>query len=249
MQEKDNYYENLKSESYKAMLDSEIQASIARDQAMKYTRNQVNAAGFGGQGMAESSALGIQNNYRQALANAANQYQTDINNINQQQRTEAITNDSDNFKSVSALLSGASNQEMLDKIYNTYKNDSSLNDNSKKQLELLYSMYSTEMANNDVGGAQFDLNSTNATVTNKEGKVVNVDTNAEFSAEKTTLLNAINTNTIPNDSYIHLRTQKGYDLYLRYVNGTLVYTNNAEYDKANNTYYINGYDNIVKGKK
>lgn len=247
--EKDNYYEDLKNERYKAMLDSEIQASVARDQAMKYTQNQMNAAGYGTQGMSESSALGVQNNYRNALANAASQYRTDINSINAMERNEALTTDDNNFKSVTSLMSGATNLEQLDKIYDMYKNDSSLSDNSKKQLELLYSMYSSDLQNSNISNAQFDLESESATATNSKGEVITVNVGEHFKNERNTLVNAIRTNNLPNDSYINIKNNSGDNIYVRYVNGRLYYVSAQDYQKAQNAYHIYGTKNIVKDER
>ena len=257
----EEYYKNLKDESYKTMLDSEIQASIARDQAMKYTMNQVGASGYANQGLAQSSMLGVQNNYRNALRDAQAQYESSLNNINEQQRQEAInqentdyTKDDNNFKTVSTLMSGATTQEQLNKIYDEYKNDESLSANSKKQLGLLYSMYSDSFAQAETPNtAQLSLDDKSATAVNKDGKVENVDLQAKFSAETRTLRNAINTGTLPNDSYIKLENLDGLRLYARYYNGALYYVNENEYKKhiekdteKKTSFTIKGYDNIDK---
>lgn len=250
----EDYYKNLKNESYKTMLDSEIQASIARDQAMKYTQNQIGASGYANQGLAQSSMLGIQNNYRTALRDAQAQYENSLNTINEQQRQEQInqentdyTKDDNNFKTISTLMSGATSQAQLDSVYKEYENDTSLSENSKKQLRLLYGMYSDSFAQAETPAtAQLSLDEKNATVTNKEGKVENVDLQARFNAETRTLRNAINTGILPNDSYIKLENLDGLKFYARYVNGNLYYVNEDEFDAhKSDSYVIKGYDNIT----
>ena len=220
----EEYYKNLKEESYKTMLDSEIQASVARDQAMKYTQNQFGASGYANQGLAQSSMVGVQNNYRSALRDAQSQYENSLNTINQQQRQEEInqeatdyTRDDNNFKTISTLMSGATNQNQLDNIYKEYQNDTTLSENSKKQLRLLYGMYSDNFTNNDVGTAQISLDEKNATVVNKQGKIENVDLQGRFNNETRTLRNAINTGNLPNNSYVMLEQADGLKLFITYL--------------------------------
>lgn len=157
-----DYYNALKNESYKSLLNSEVQASIARDQAMKYTQNSLRAKGYGNQGLAESTNLGLQSQYQTALANAANNYQSSIKGINEQHRQEQLAQQNDNFQSMTTLMkaaaeSGDANQ--LNDIIKTYgygelKNgamnwanldNSDLDENSKKQIKILYNMYNSQL--------------------------------------------------------------------------------------------------------
>lgn len=242
-----NYYDNLKNESYKAMLDSEIQASVARDQAMKYTQNQMNATGYGNQGLAQSSMVGIQNNYRNALADAAKQYDTSINEINQSELQNNVSQDNDSFKSVSALMSGATSQDVLDQIYNSYKDDMSLTDDSRKQLGHLYSIYSDGFKSNEtISNMQFSFDDEDVIVTDEDGETDEVSLSGKFSAESKTLRKALATNSLPNDSYVKVEDKSGYYFYVRYYNGQLYYVNANEYNSANNKYSIYGYDDIKK---
>lgn len=151
-----DYYNALKNESYKALLNSEVQASIARDQALKYTNNALRAKGYGNQGLSESSNLGVYSQYQNALANAANTYRTSVDTINQQQRQEELTKQDDNFKSMTTLMENASNKEELNQIMSNYgykiKDDgsvdfsnSNLDAESLNQLKVLYSMYNSRL--------------------------------------------------------------------------------------------------------
>jgi len=242
-----NYYDNLKNESYKAMLDSEIQASVARDQAMKYTQNQMNATGYGTQGLAQSSMVGIQNNYRNALADAAKQYDTSINEINQSELQNSVSQDNDSFKSVSALMSGATSQEVLDQIYNSYKDDMSLTDDSRKQLGHLYSIYSDGFKSNEaISNMQFTFDDEDVIVTDEDGETDEVSLSGKFSAESKTLKKAVATNSLPNDSYVKVEDKSGYYFYVRYYNGNMYYVSASEYNGAKNKYSIYGYDDIKR---
>ncbi len=85
-------YDDMKQESYRAMLNSEIQASVAKQNALKYTQNQLNQTGYANQGVAQSTNLGIENNYRNALVNAQNQYRQDLMGINEKQQASWAEN-------------------------------------------------------------------------------------------------------------------------------------------------------------
>lgn len=74
-----DYYSMLKSQSYKALLDKQVQAAAAKDNALKYTNNMMQRSGYGSQGVSESTGLGIANSYRNALAGYQNDYNTAIN--------------------------------------------------------------------------------------------------------------------------------------------------------------------------
>lgn len=155
-----DYYNALKNESYKTLLNSEVQASIARDQALKYTNNSLRANGYGNQGLAESTNLGLQSQYQTALANASNTYQTAIRDIDTQHRAEQTTQQRDNFESMTTLMSNASSTDQLNDIIKTYgygeldyKGDmdwsnldnSNLDENSKNQIKILYNMYNSQI--------------------------------------------------------------------------------------------------------
>lgn len=76
--EVNNYYDKLKNQSYRTMLEGEIQASIAKDQALKYTQNALKNQGIGNQGIAQSTIAGINNTYQNGLSQAAAQYQQSL---------------------------------------------------------------------------------------------------------------------------------------------------------------------------
>lgn len=187
-----DYYTQLKNESYRAMLDSEIQADVAKSEAQKYVGNSLKANGFGGQGMAESSRLGIMNVYGKALSDAQevnNQNQIDIAN----QEIAAKEQDTkDNFESLTTLMANATDNDTLTKILGNYKISvdengvmsgegyDALDANSKNQLASLYSLYSSQYT--DVNGVYTDIaRLQNATIIGSNGKPLNLGT--QFNEE------------------------------------------------------------------
>lgn len=248
-----DYYDDLKSESYKAMLSKEVQASVAADQARKYTNNMLNAQGLASQGVAQSTMSGIGNNYRNALMNAQNEFNQSLTNINQQQRQEQLQTNNSNFESLSALMSGATSQEDLDMILDTYgykKGDagwdfSDLDSNSAKQLNTMYNLFSSQLNNNTLpysysasgNVGYYDKDGTWKMIDLKDGRVNG------WNKENKTLQTLISTKKIDNNTYFALENKGGKDaqgtIYVCYKNGQLLVSTPEEYNKAKNKYYIN----------
>lgn len=265
-----NYYENLKNESYKTMLDSEIQASVARDQAMKYTQNQINGAGYGNQGLAQSTMLGVQNNYRNALRDAAAAYDKDMAEIQKEEADYQIKQDDNVFKSASTLMSNATSQDYLQQIYDTYKDDPSLDDNSKKQLDLLYNMYGESFAAEEQDKIDtshlFDIDKDETFTYYEDGKQLTAPMGSDFDYEMKSLQSAIRTNSVPDDSYILLindddgNTLEDYEksnkrdaehIYLKFVGGKLYYVSDSDYrdNATDDNAYVIIEKNAIQKKK
>lgn len=186
-----DYYANLKNESYKAMLDAEIQADVAKQQSMKYVGNTVAGQGLAGQGMAESSRVGILNTFNQALSEAQNTHNKNLVDIGAQEVAAQKQTANDNFESMTTLMSNASDVEGLNNILKNYKIDvadgvlsgegyDALDPNSQAQLNSLYQLYSSQYQ--DQNGVYTDLaRLQNATVIGTNGKPLNLGT--QFNEE------------------------------------------------------------------
>ncbi len=111
---RDNYYQMAKNQEYSSLLDKEIELENAKAAAFKQTNNQMAAQGFSTQGYGSSVQSGIGNRYLTAYENANAAYQTNINNLNQQQRQEQLNEANDRFESITTMLSQA---ETLDQMY------------------------------------------------------------------------------------------------------------------------------------
>ena len=151
---KDNssYYEALKNESYSTLLQSEIQASIARDQAMKYTQGQLNAQGYGTQGLSESSNIGAYNNYMGSLNKAQSDYRNSLLGIKQKEQEAK----EDEFQQLATLMQESGSSENLGRLFDAYgitvdENGNlggdyfnSLDPQSQAQLKYLYGSYKND---------------------------------------------------------------------------------------------------------
>lgn len=237
-----DYYNALKNESYKALLNSEVQASIARDQAMKYTQNSLRAKGYGNQGLAESSNLGLQSQYQTALANAANNYRADIRDIDERQRNEQVDQQKTNFESMTTLMKGSSDKSQLDNIMSTYDigfNDdgtldfskSNLDSNSQKQLQILYSMYDAQF--NDTSLKSLDsLN--NATYI-AQGSGNKVSTLGEhFNEEMKYLWHKGSSGDYTTGDTIQVKNGNGDTIYMEWTGNGFKLIDEATYNSVEN---------------
>lgn len=250
----EDYYEMLKNESYKALLSKEVQASNARDQALKYTKNAVNANGYGTQGLAESTNTGLANQYLSALQTAQTEYQNDISDINKAQLEKKLETDNTNFESLTTLMGNCSSAAQLNKTLTTYGymkdgqwNQEKLNkldENTRNQLVTLYNMYNSELSN-----SEFISNSTTNGVGYKDAGTA-IQNVAVATGELNQVKNEIN--YIFSDSYLSTRNNGD---CVKLVNGGddkkyvyMIYYNGAWYQTTGATYNSAKTKEVIKGK-
>ena len=169
----DKDYDNLRNESYRTLLNSEIQANAAKEQALKYTQNTLNNQGYGNQGLSESARAGIYNAYANQKANAMNTYRNELLGINAQEKDEY----GNNYDSLSELLDG------------TFTTDGNGNTTSFN-----IDAYKNILTNPYIGGV-FDENN-NLDLTNV--KISDLD-KARIAEQYKGLLNWQKENTTPNN--------------------------------------------------
>lgn len=104
--ETEDYYNDLRNKSYRTLLDNEIQASIAKEQAMKYTQNSMAAQGLGSQGVSESVKAGINNDYLNAIAKYKGAYNDAVLGYNAEERKENLENYKTNAGALAETLKG-----------------------------------------------------------------------------------------------------------------------------------------------
>lgn len=100
-------FDNMRQQSYRELMNSEIQASVAKQNALKYTQNQLAQSGYANQGVAQSTNLGITNNYRNAMANAQSNYTNAMNNIAQQEYNQQVADSTERYNNLTSLLDSA----------------------------------------------------------------------------------------------------------------------------------------------
>ena len=240
-----DYYEKLKNESYKALLKGEVQAYNAKQQAMKYTTNGLQANGFGTQGISESASLGIGNTYQRALTDSQNEYDQSILAIDNQQKEAAGSE----FESLATLMSSASSTTQLDSILKNYgikvengefsgEYYNSLDEASKRQLKSIYALYADELANSEGTNPTFfdedDLRY--ATYTKADGSIGTLDSN--YNEEVKDIMAHANDGSFVVDGVCRVRNSQGETIYIKKTNNGFQIVSRNEFEKAAKRYSL-----------
>lgn len=250
-----DYYEALKSESYKSMLDAEVQASVARDQTNKYMSNTINAGGYGTQGMSESAQLGTYQTYQKALSDAQATNSANQVSIGQAQIEAQKESANSEFEGLTTLMSSATDSDQLASILGNYdiqvddkgnligKGLENMDANSVKQLRSLYTLYNSQFdtpVEKSIAGKQsydgYDQlkglileDGTNAGV-NTEHEIKYITSNEEFLSKLTNgMVVCIQNGSTPK--------QKA---YLQFYNGKWYQVDASAYWSSNNKQLIKG---------
>jgi hypothetical protein len=245
-----DYYEKLKNESYKALLKGEVQAYNAKQQAMKYTTNGLQANGYGTQGISESASLGIGNTYQRALTDAQNEYDQSILAIDNQQKEAAGSE----FESLATLMSSASSTTQLDEIMKNYGINvengvfsgeyfDSLDESSKRQLKSIYALYADELANNEgLNPTFFDEDDLRyATFTRNDGTTKPIG--SYYDAEVKDLFEHARNGEFETGSVCRMRNENGETIYIKRVDKGYQVVNRKEFEKASNRYSLTRINN------
>lgn len=256
MPNNEDYYKALKDESYKALLNSEIQASVAKDQALKYTNQALQNSGYGSQGMAESTRLGVQNQYASALQNASNEYQSQMSSINTQQMEDQRQEDINNFDNMVSLLNEASgSNEDMDTVLGNYGikfNDDgtwnydqskigNLSDEQKVRLETAYALAKKQNDSYGIGTAFGNSSEASASWVDQDGNVGTLnDEISHFFKTPDKINNAVvefddNKAGLTNGDVIILRQNKyagSKYICIEYIDGQWRQISQSNYDNA-----------------
>ena len=247
---KDNssYYEALKNESYSTLLQSEIQASIARDQAMKYTQGQLNAQGYGTQGLSESSNIGAYNNYMGSLNQAQSDYRNSLLGIKQKEQEAK----EDEFQQLATLMQESGSSENLGRLFDAYgitvdENGNlggdyfnSLDPQSQAQLKYLYGSYKNDYSTTENEEKVNSFVETNAigdgANTSKDFNYTTIDNINKMKDTVEALFKDSNLSNLQNGDVIQINDGKN-SAYLVYDNGKLTQITQDGYGKAVGTKY------------
>ena len=85
-------YDDLRNDNYSNLLDTQIQLSLARQNAMKSTNQMLASQGMLGTGYGGLTTSGIQSQYLSAMQNAKDSYYDREQSISSQERQEAEAN-------------------------------------------------------------------------------------------------------------------------------------------------------------
>lgn len=240
-----SYYDQLKNESYRALLKGEVQAYAAKEQAKKYTQAGLMANGYGTQGISESAALGIGNTYSRALKESQNEYDQSILAINNQEKEAAGSE----FESLATLMSNASTPSQLQSVLDSYgiKVDNgvlsgdyydSLDDASKRQLNSLYALYNDELVNNDsLNPTFFDEDDLRyATFTRNDGSTKTLG--AYYDEEIKDIIRYGDDGTFVVGGVVRVRNGEGETIYIKRTEKGYQLVNRNEFEKAANRFSL-----------
>ena len=255
-----DYYNMAREQRYTDLLNQEIEMENSKQNALKYTQNQLANQGFDSQGYGSSVQAGIYNNYANNIAQAQSDYSFDIsgknyeeqqqlNNIRLQDSALKQENQNAQYDQILSLISGASSKENMDKYLNTFGYENimtnkpeGMSDYQWNMMKLAYEEKNNqiEMANSYTGDELKEQNY--ITPGGKEKKVGN-----DFNKLTSTLINNANNNEYNNGDVISL-IQNGKYLYLKYNNGRFSIISKKEYNDSNdeNKYYISYVSNTFR---
>ncbi len=240
-------YDALEYTSYKDMLSSKIQASVAKDQAQKYIGASLSNAGFAGQGIAESTRTGIMGSYGKAITAADETHQANLLDISKQRAEETELAGEEKWQSAMTMLQQATSKEDLDYVKTSFYND--MTDDQKKMFDYYYASYSNDLGTRD------DPEWLKANTVNSQGygsydemlkgglRTDNIDYGVE-DVEKEALLLFDRYNVGRQDGdVVRLEHQGGGStngVYLIYYNGKWYKTDKSHYDGAQNKAFFKG---------
>lgn len=179
-----DYYQALKDENYKSLLNNQVQLANARQQALKNTNVGLNAAGFGSAGYGALQRNGIESAYMQGLTQNQNDFATRNLDINKQQFDAEQNAMNENFKSFNSIIGAGmdngyiSSTDQLNDYFGRYgfldnegnfdrtKVAEQYGEESAKQMELMYEMWKSQLGQESntaiVNGQEQEVDSTNS---------------------------------------------------------------------------------------
>lgn len=229
-----DYLDMLNRQDYSSLLDSELQLEKSKQNALKYTRNSINANGFGGTGYGSSVNSSIQNAYANALGKARTEYSNNIEKNNQ-------SVSSDEFNSISTNISNATDLTTLDNYLTnmgvmqngSLVKPSYMTDSDFANLSYLYENQKNAINSTTPESASYSLS------TLKDLNYENRNGNAQYTINEgfANELNYINANIVnqkitPGTS---MKVSNGYGdtIYLEYTsNGTFRVINEDLYNSS-----------------
>ena len=248
-----DYYQALKDENYKSLLNNQVQLANARQQALKNTNVGLNAAGFGSAGYGALQRNGIESAYMQGLTQNQNDFATRNLDINKQQFDAEQNAMNENFQSLSTLMSGAESSSQLDMIMDRYGLNTDGNfdyekakqlygEESAKQLDVLYNMYKDQYTNNSDEIPLRDYNLAISVITDNTGATGTMKDELQY-------LFAGKSGISPTDGTVVKVSDNGNDkhnCYLVWKNGTWYQTDAKTYAQSEDRYWLRSGTNNTK---
>lgn len=246
-----DYHQMARDQEYKALLDKEIQLSNAKSNALRLTGNQMAAQGMAGTGYGSTVQSGIYGQYMNALGQAQSASQQNIANIDMQEAQARQDQANDRFKSVTTMITGASdisqaNDMLAEYGYGTVGEDGSFSWNEKPegmsqddwiQMKYYYNLKKDETGASDFTGTYF----TSADALRGATYDLNGNTGVlgeHFNEEINTIMTKVQNGDLAYGSAIKVTNGEGDTVYLIYTKNGFRMTSEEGYGKAGSRYEL-----------
>lgn len=244
-------YDLRRQENYIGLLDRELELEASKQNALKYTQNQMANQGLASQGYGSSVNAGIYNQYANAFQQAQSDYNFEQAGLDLEERQTIQAQQQQNMANLDNLINNASSPEELEKIYEqygfgTYDEDGNfvLGNKPEGMSQFDWTRYGLkydQMSGNNQNAYTYDITGLEgATFENSKGDLKSFGerfTDGSYDRLKF----GISQNKFENGSVIRMvgKNSNKDIVYLEYSNGQFRIVTKDEYDNAKTKYYVN----------
>lgn len=244
-------YDLRRQENYIGLLDRELELEASKQNALKYTQNQMANQGLASQGYGSSVNAGIYNQYANAFQQAQSDYNFEQAGLDLEERQTIQAQQQQNMANLDNLINSATSQEELEKIYEqygfgTYDEDGNfvLGNKPEGMSTFDWTRYGVkydQMSGDKQSAYTYDITGLEgATFENSKGDLKSFGerfTDGSYDRLKF----GISQNKFENGSVIRMvgKNSNKDIVYLEYSNGQFRIVTKDEYDNAKTKYYVN----------
>lgn len=222
----DDYIKMANRQEYSALLDKEIELENAKQNAIKYTNNQIAAQGLDRQGYGSSQMASIYNQYNNALAQERNNFNTSFSESSNER-----------FGNIMTMLSDADNDiDLMNTVLSDYgygevgadgkfvfgDKPSDLTDDDWYRIKYSYNVALSEVSkSNSTYYKDIDSFKNNAIFQDADGKYQSVST--KFVYETKTLEKNLQNGDYTAGTVVLLQNKAGNKVYVKVGNNNELY--------------------------
>lgn len=221
-------YQLARDQEYTALLDKEVQLENAKQNAMKYTNNQLASQGLDSTGYGSTQQSAIYGQYMNALGSAQNTAQSNVSNINLQESEANETAANDRFKSITTMLSSATSKDQMDSLLRDYgymdengewltKKPDGVSDDDWYQMRYYYNLQKDTLGEDDFNGTYYNGTDglSEGTYLKSDGSTASIGSN--FGNEVSLLSAKVSAGDVPYGSVICVANGHGETIYVMYT--------------------------------
>lgn len=254
-QQVQDYYNLAEEQRYSELLDTEIELERTKQNALKYTQNQIKNQGLGGSGYGSSLSTGIYNQYLGALSGAESDYNLDVAGLKMNERNElnqiALNDKQQRSSDMANLINQSTSLDNLNQVYKEYgfgdidkegnfvfgKKPDNLSESEWINYQLQYNNYKDVFNNVNQNQNSYSLEELgDIKIKRDNGKIGTIENNINENVLNR-LGYELQNNKFTNGDTIHLYDGKD-SAYLKYENGRFVSITEDDYNQSTNKYKI-----------